>query len=79
MKLAKEKGWLQNNESKGRRLDFARSAPEFVFALFGEGKQRMCRSYELMFQHKGEITPQLMMSITRDHWPHSLQGESLCL
>lgn len=71
--LATKQGWLQKTTNE-TRFTFASSSPEFLFAFFGEGRQRMCRSYEILQQSKGRITVRTMMSITRDHWPYSSKG-----
>jgi secernin len=72
--LAQRRGWLTKNASNELVFTFASSSPDFLFAFFGEGRQRMCRSYEILQKQKGQITVRTMMSITRDHWPHSSQG-----
>ena len=71
---ARQKGWWQEAAQDSSPFDFARAyidekAPRQVSHI------RRMRSHQLLAEHSGQITPQWMMRIARDHYEDTfLQG-----
>jgi secernin len=58
-----EKGWCKSKED----FHFARCYSDFLYTRLDGCRPRQCRSMELLEGQKGRITPEMMMSILRDH------------
>nr|MBC7245255.1 C69 family dipeptidase [Chloroflexota bacterium] len=58
-----EKGWCKSKED----FHFARCYSDFLYTRLDGCRPRQCRSTALLEEQQGRITPQVMMSVLRDH------------
>ncbi|MGD8822094.1 MAG: C69 family dipeptidase [Anaerolineales bacterium] len=60
---AVERGWCKGRDD----FDFGRCYSEFLFTRFSYAHKRQCRTTDLLSEKIGQLTPQDMMLILRDH------------
>jgi len=62
-----DRRWCKSRDD----FHFGRCYSDFLYTRFSDAHARQCRSTELLAAQKGQITPQTMMSILRDHGPQA--------
>jgi secernin len=60
-----ERGWCKSRDD----FDFGRCYSDFLYTTFCDGRNRQCRTTDLLSSHKGEITVETVMRTLRDHGP----------
>ncbi|OGO14874.1 MAG: hypothetical protein A2Z14_15910 [Chloroflexi bacterium RBG_16_48_8] len=61
--FAIERRWCKSSED----FDFADCYSDFLYTTFSDSRARCQRSTEQLTQNKGELTPQILFSVLRDH------------
>ena len=60
---AVEKGWCKSRDD----FDFARCYSDFLYTRLDGSRPRQRRSTELLEAHAGQVTPETLMAVLRDH------------
>lgn len=78
------KGWCKREED----FDFGRCYSDLIFTTFADGRNRLCRTAELLQKNIGKVDVPLAISILRDHGPDAdeswspakgLTGADVCM
>jgi secernin len=72
IRYAVDRKWCKSQDD----FDFARCYSDFIYSTFSKGRERQCRSAELLKAKKGALSVGSFMEVLRDHGPQAVSDWS---